>query len=147
MDIDEMRDMMGKSDDYYNVLFSDKKLDIDPGRVYSTTTKCDIVKGSSVFTDLMMPLVYTISFASAIIFCVVMYLMMKVMIDRSAYNISLIKTFGYKRKEIRKLYLDGNFYIIAIGALICLPLSKLIMNRLFPFMISNVSCGLNVGTP
>jgi Predicted permease. len=94
-----------------------------------------------------MPLVYTISFASAIIFCVVMYLMMKVMIDRSAYNISLIKTFGYKRKEIRKLYLDGNFYIIAIGALICLPLSKLIMNRLFPFMISNVSCGLNVGTP
>jgi len=147
MDIDEMRDMMGESDDYYNALFTDKQIDIDPGRVYATTSRDDIVKGSSVFVDLMMPMVYTVSFASIIVFCVVMYLMMKVMIDRSAYNISLIKVFGYKRKEIRKLYLDGNFYIIAIGALICLPLSKYIMNKLFPFMIQNAACGMNVDTP
>ena len=147
MDIDEMRDMMGESSDYYNVLFSDKKLDIDPGRIYSTTLREDIVKGASVFTDLMMPMIYTLSFASVAILCVVMYLMMKVMIDRSAYNISLIKVFGYRRKEVRKLYLDGNFYTIAIGALICIPLAKVVMNKLFPFMIQNVACGLNVGAP
>lgn len=147
MDIDEMRDMMGEADDYYNVLFSDEKLDIDPGRLYSTTTRDDVVKGTAVFTDLMMPMIYTLSIASAVIFCVVMYLMMKVMIDRSAQNISLIKVFGYKRKEIRKLYLDGNFYVIALGALIVLPLAKHIMNSMFPFMISNVSCGLNLNTP
>ena len=147
MDIDVMRDMMGEASDYYNVLFSDKSLDIDSGRLYSTTTKEDIVKGSSVFTSLMMPMIYTLSFASAAILCVVMYLMMKVMIDRSAYNISLIKVFGYKRKEVRKLYLDGNFYTIALGALVCLPLSKVLMNKLFPFMIPNVACGLNIGAP
>ena len=73
--------------------------------------------------------------------------MMKVMIDRSAQNISLIKVFGYRRKEIRKLYLDGNFYVIAVGALIVIPLSKKMMNMMFPFMISNVACGLNVETP
>ncbi len=67
-----------------------------------------------------MPMVFTISFASAAILCVVMYLMMKVMIDRSAYNISLIKVFGYKKKEVKKL---------------------------FPFMISNVTCGLNIKAP
>lgn len=147
MDIDEMRDMMGESKDYYNVLISDKKLKIDGGRLYSITTRDDIVKGSEVFTELMMPMIYTLSFASAVIFCVVLYLMMKVMIDRSAQNISLIKVFGYRRKEIRKLYLDGNFYIIALGTLIVLPLSKVIINKIFPFMISNVSCGLNVKTP
>ena len=147
MDIDEMRDMMGESKDYYNVLISDKKLKIDGGRLYSITTRDDIVKGSEVFTELMMPMIYTLSFASTVIFCVVLYLMMKVMIDRSAQNISLIKVFGYKRKEVRKLYLDGNFYIIALGTLIVLPLSKVIMNKIFPFMISNVSCGLNVKTP
>jgi putative ABC transport system permease protein len=43
--------------------------------------------------------------------------------------------------------LDGNFYVIAIGALIVLPLSKIIMNSMFPFMISNVTCGLNVYVP
>ncbi len=147
MDIDEMRDMMGETSDYYNVLFTDKEIEIDPGRVYSITGKDDIVKGTSVFTDLMMPLIYTLAMAAGVIFCVVLYLMMKVMIDRSGQNISVIKVFGYKHKEIRKLYLDGNFYIIAIGALIVLPLSKMIMNMMFPFMISNISCGLNVKTP
>ncbi len=147
MDINELREMMGKSEEYYNVLFSDKALDIEPAYIYSTITRDDIVKGSTVFSDLMMPMIYTLSLASAVIFCVVLYLMMKVMIDRSSQNISLIKVFGYRRKEIRKLYLDGNFYIIAIGALIAVPLSKLLMNRMFPLMVSNVSCGLNLDTP
>ncbi len=147
MDIDVMREMMGETKDYYNVLFSDKALDIDPRRLYSTTSRADVVKGSEVFCSLMMPMIYTLSISSAVIFCVVLYLMMKVMIDRSAQNISLIKVFGYKRREIRKLYLDGNFYIIALGALIVLPLSKKLMNMMFPFMISNVACGMNVDTP
>ena len=147
MDIDEMRDMMGEADEYYNVLFSEKELDIDPGRLYSTTGRADIVKGAEVFTSLMMPMVCVLAGSASIIFCVVMYLMMKVMIDRSAQSISLIKVFGYRRREIRKLYLDGNFYIIALGALIAIPLSKKIMDMMFPFMISNVTCGLNVSTP
>ncbi len=147
MDIDEMRDMMGEADDYYNVLFADKEIDINPGRLYSTTSRADVVKGSEVFTSLMMPMIYTLSFASIIIFILVLYLMMKVMIDRSSQNISLIKVFGYKRKEVKKLYLDGNMYIIAAGALIVIPLAKLIMNELFPFMVSNVACGLNIKAP
>ena len=147
MDLDTMREMFGEAEDYYNVLFTDRALDIDAGRLYSTTSRSDVVKGASVFTDLMMPMVYTLTFASIIIFCVVMYLMMKVMIDRSAHNISLIKVFGYRRREIKKLYLDGNFYIIAVGALICLPLSKKLMDMAFPYMISNVTCGFHVDAP
>ena len=147
MDIDTMRDMFGQSSDYYNVLFTDEALDIDSGRLYSTTSRSDVVKGASVFSELMMPMVYTMVIASIIIFCVVMYLMMKVMIDRSSHNISLIKVFGYRRKEIKKLYLDGNLYIIAIGALICLPLAKKVMDTIWPIMISNVTCGINVKVP
>lgn len=147
MDIDEMRDMMGETDDYYNVVFADREIDIDPGRIYSTTSRADVIKGTTVFTDLMMPMISVLTFTSAIVFCVVMYLMMKVMIDRSAQNISLIKVFGYRRKEIRKLYLDGNFYMIALGALIAIPLSKKIMDLMFPMMIPNVACGLNLKTP
>ena len=73
-----------------------------------------------------------------------MYLMMKVMIDRSAFSISLIKVFGFRKKEIRRLYLDGNFFIIAIGAAVCLPLSKFVMDQVYPFMVSNVNCGIDI---
>lgn len=81
---------------------------------------------------------------SSLIFVVVMYLMMKVMIDRCAFHISMVKIFGYRTKEIKKLYLDGNFYVIAAGAAVCIPLAKKCMDLMYPIMVSNVSCGMNL---
>lgn len=144
MDIDSMRELFGESEEYYNVVFSDHELDIEPGRLYATTSKKEIAKGSDVFVALMMPMIYMMTISSALIFGVVMYLMMKVMIDRSAFSISLIKIFGYRTGEIRKLYLNGNFYIIAVGAAICLPLSKKVMDAMYPVLISNIACGMNL---
>lgn len=73
---------------------------------------------------MMGPMVVMLVAISALIFMIVMYLMMKVMIDRSAFSISLMKVFGYRRREIRRLYLDGNFYVILLGAVICVPLAN-----------------------
>ncbi|MBQ6888489.1 MAG: FtsX-like permease family protein [Lachnospiraceae bacterium] len=70
--------------------------------------------------------------------------MLKVMIDRSAFGISLIKIFGYRAKEIRKLYLNGNLFIVVIGAFISIPLAKKVMDVLYPYMVSNVACGMNL---
>ena len=87
------------------------------------------------------------SLVSSLIFAVVMYLMMKVMIDSCAFHISMVKVFGYRTKEIKKLYLDGNFYVIAVGAAICIPLAKKCMDLMYPLMVSNVSCGMNLHYP
>lgn len=144
MDIDSMRELFGEDEDYYNVVFSDQELDIDSGRLYATTSKEDISKSSDVFVNMMMPMIYTMSVVSVLIFCVVMYLMMKMMIDRSAFGISLVKIFGYRSREIRKLYLDGNFYIVAVGAAVCLPLAKIVMDAMYPYLVSNVACGMNL---
>ena len=74
-----------------------------------------------------------------------MYLMVKVMIDRSAFSISLIKVFGFRISEIRRLYLNGNFLTIAVGALICIPASKAVMDAMYPsLLVSNVACGINL---
>ena len=124
--------------------FFDKDLEVDPARLYATTTKADIESAAGIFADQMRSMVIMIVIISTLIFVVVMYLMMKVMIDRSAFSISLIKVFGFRTKEIRKLYLDGNFFIIAIGAAICLPLAKLIMSAVYPSLVSNVNCGVKL---
>lgn len=145
MDIDSMRELFGQSDDYFNVVFSDKALDLQKGRLYSTTTKAEIEKSSAVFTQMMMGMVVMITIVSTLIFCVVMYLMVKVMIDRSAFSISLIKVFGFRISEIRRLYLNGNFLTIAVGALICIPASKAVMDAMYPsLLVSNVACGINL---
>lgn len=144
MDIDSMRKLFEESDDYYNVVFSDKKLDIPAGRLYSTISREELVQSSGVFVDMMMPMVSMMTGVAALIFCVVMYLMLKVMVDRSAFGISLVKIFGYRTREIRKLYLNGNFYTILVGAAISIPLSKKVMDLMYPYMVSNVACGMNL---
>ncbi len=147
MDIDSMRALFGQDEDYFNTIYSDKALDIDEGRLYSVTTKEDITRGSSVFVELMFPLVATLITAGTVIFCVVMYLMMGVMIDRAASGISLIKIFGYRPREIRALYLNGNLLVVAVGALLAVPLAKAVMDAIYPSFICNVACSMKLTFP
>ena len=147
MHIDSLRELFDLPDDYFNVVFSGSELDIPAGRLYSVTSRKDVVEAADVFVNLMKPMVYTMVGCSAMIFAIVMYLMTKVTIDRSAYSIALIKIFGYRRGEIRRLYLDGSFAVVALGAAVGLPLSKWAMDAMYPLLISNVACGMDLSFP
>lgn len=144
MPYDKALELFGEPDDYYNVVFSDHDLEIESGRLYSTITKTDVEKAAGIFVNQMQGMIITLGTVSVIIFAIVLYLMMKVMIDRSAFSISLIKMFGYRDKELKKMYLDGNFYVIAIGALLSVPLGKIIMDAIYgPAFTPNVACGVD----
>lgn len=143
MDIDAMCDMFDVGEDYYNTVFSDRELNIEQELIYGVTTKADIETASDVFIDKMWGMIYILTAFSVVIFAMVMYLMIKVMIDRSAFNISMIKVFGYRTGEIKKLYLNGNFYVIAIGALVGIPAAKIVIDMVYPFMVANVSSGMD----
>lgn len=148
MDIEKCRDLFGEDDDYFNVVFADHELDIDSGRLYATVSKKDIAKAAGIYVDMMGPMIITMSVASAVIFLVVMYLMIKMMIDRSAFNISLVKIFGFRNREVRKMYLDGNFFTVVIGALIVIPICKMIMDYVYPrYLVSNVGVGIRPDYP
>lgn len=144
MDIDSMRELFDVDEDYYNMLLSDEELDIEDGRIYSVTTKADIERSSSVFSKMMRPMVTMLISVSVVVFFAVMYLMLNVMVDRASMGISLVKIFGFRTGEIRKLYLNGNAIIVAVGALISIPSAKCIMNYVFPSFIANTSCGINL---
>lgn len=144
MNIDSMRELFGKEDGYYNMILSDEALDLGENVSYSVISRADIEHSSAVFVDLMMPMVIMMTTISVIVFFVVIYLMLGVMIDRSGFGISLVKIFGFKQREIRRLYLDGNTMFIAFGALICIPLAKTLMDAVYPRIVANVACGLNL---
>lgn len=110
-----VRELFDEEEDYYNVVFADKELNIDSGRIYSTLTKKQIKSAADIYVDLMQSFIVMIAGGSLLIFFIVMYLMIKVMIDRSAFSIAMVKIFGYRKREIKKLYISGNFYVVAIG--------------------------------
>ncbi|MFA5659242.1 MAG: ABC transporter permease [Oscillospiraceae bacterium] len=141
MDINSMRDYFGREGGFYNVLLSGEALEIDSNMLYSVVTYDDITGFAEIFSELMWGMIGSISIASVVVFIMVMFLMLKMMADRSALSVSLVKIFGYNDKEVNRLYLGGSFWTVLASSLICVPVSKLIMNSLFPFMVSNVGCG------
>lgn len=144
MSYDKAIELFGEPTDYYNIVFSDHELPIESGRLYSTITKADVKKGAGIFSDIMRSMILTIGGVSIALFVIVLYLMMKVMIDRSSFSIALVKIFGFRNKEVRKMYLDGNFYVVAIGTLVSIPLAKLIMDALYePAFVPNIACGVD----
>lgn len=147
MDLEGMRTRFGREPDYYNSVYADHALDIDKGRLVGVTTKTDVEKSSDIFIEMMTPMITMLTAVSALIFLIVLYQMMKVMIDRSAGSIALMKIFGYRDREIRKLYLDGNFLLIAAGALLLIPLAKVLMDALYPSFVANVACGVDLSWP
>lgn len=144
MEIDSMRELMGQKEGYYNMLFADRALDIDSDRLYAASSKASVEKSAAVFTEKMWPMIRMVTAVSALLFLVVMYLMLKVMIDRCAAPIAMMKIFGYRRGEIRRLYLDGNLVIVAVSAAAGIPLAKRLIDAAYPYLVSNVAVNLNL---
>lgn len=144
MDIYSMRELWGQDEDYFNAVYSTHELEVDSGRLYSVSSRTDAVKSAGIFMENMTQTMITLIAAAIVIFLVVLYQMMKVMIDRSAQNISLMKIFGYWNQEIRKLYLDGNFILIAVGAILVLPICKFLTDAVYPYLVANVAGGIDL---
>lgn len=147
MDIDSAREVFGAEEDEYNMLFSDSKLDIEDGRIMSITTKDEIVDTAGIFVDQMMSLVIIMIAIAALIFVTVMYLMINVMIRRAASGIALVKIFGYRSGELRKIYMDGNLVAVAISALAGIPLCKLFVDKIYPMFIANTAMENDITYP
>ena len=147
MRIDDMRELLSEEDGYHNAVFADRALDIDPNRLLATTSRDDVVRSSGVFVGTMAPLVGVLVGSSALIFVIVLYQMTKVMVDRSAQGIALMRLFGYRDREIRRLYLDGNLVVVALGALALIPAAKLLMDACYPYLTANVAVELDVAWP
>ena len=146
MNIDNMRELFGKTDDYYNVVLSENKLDIDDGRLYSVTSKDDIEKASDVFINYESCNIYAnYRIDNYILRCIVSY---DGRYDRSfsLWNFSY-ESIRLQVKRDKKLYINGNTVIVLIGAYLSIILSKVLVDAYFPNTIANVACEMNLSLP
>ncbi len=129
------------SDYYYNTVFSDTKLDFKHNMLLSEVSKYDMKTGAERFMTLMWDMIVMMIAVSVIIFAAVMYLLMKLEVDRSSYSISLLKALGYSEKTVNSFYLGGSFYIMLAAIVIGIPVCRIIVGFAYPFCVSNVNAG------
>ena len=147
MDIDSLRELFDIQEDAYNLIFAAQMPDIEPGRIHSITTRADILKYADIYMKLLSPMIIMFVLVSTAVLVIVLYLMMKMMIDRASFGISLMKIFGFDDREVRGLYLDGNLITVAVSAVVGVPLAKLVMDAIYPALISNVALGPEMAMP
>lgn len=108
-------------EDAYIGIWSDQPMTFAQGEIRSTKSIDAIVTGFGILLDQMGPMIYGLIAAAFILGLIIIYIVTGLVVDESRTSISLMKVFGYHKKEISKLVLDSNTLIVIAGYLLGIP--------------------------
>ncbi len=108
---------------YFSGYFSDVPLeDLDKRYVGSVIDWNALTKVTRQLEVSMGSMMYLVDGFAVIIYLVLLYLLSKLILERSALSISLTKILGYSNGEIARLYLLATSVMVVLSLLITLPL-------------------------
>ncbi len=129
-----------KDEDYYNTVFYDNEISgIDERFVSTVVTKDKVADSAKQMKTLMASLIVMLTAVGIICYVIVMFMLTKMVIDKNALNISLLKVFGYRNKEVNKLYLSQTQWIIILSVIVFLPLQYFLIGKIWPGMLNSMS--------
>jgi len=107
--------------DAYIGIWSDEPMTFAQGEIRSTKSIDAIVAGVGTLIDQMGPMIYGLIFAAVVLGLIIIYIVTGLVVDEGRAGISLMKVFGYRKKEINKLILNSNTMIVVLGYLLGIP--------------------------
>lgn len=140
MNLNAMRERYDTSSDYYNTIYSEDPIDTENMSVVYESSYDSVKDTVNNWVKLGRSEFIMFSVISIVIFVIVMFLLVKSMIERSKYNISMLKVMGYENSDISKIYINQNVYIVLAATIIGLPLSKVVIGKLVNMMTSAMKC-------
>lgn len=126
------------ANEYYNAILSDKELELPEGSVAETITHENQEKAAKEMNSMMQPMIIMLIVVSLIIFIAVMYMLLKMIIEKSTHSISLMKIFGYTDKENNRFYLNSFFITIIISLILSVIIDKLLFTSVWPALNANL---------
>ena len=119
--IREYRENLDLKDDYFTGYFSDKKIkDIDRSLIATVITKQEIVKMCNQLDHSMGNYMLYFQYVCIILSAILMYLLTKIIIEKSETSISMTKILGYSNQEIAALYIRPTTYFVVLADLLAI---------------------------
>lgn len=134
-------------DDYSNVLFSEKELDIDDNLVQSIVTKSDMIDASKQLVSAMSVTIFSLMASAIIVFVISIIIIMRLIVDHSKYSISMLKIMGFSRKKISSMMGKSSFFIVLLTVVVFLPLCKIMVAVTIPTITANVATAMKAYLP
>ena len=136
MNQNQLNRIFDLSSDYYSCYFSDTEItDISSkyiGSVIDLNALTKVSRQLDVSMGNMMGLVNGFAIA---IFLVLIYLLSKIIIEKNAQSISMVKILGYNNGEISRLYILSTSIVVVLCLLLSFPLETIFMKVIFREMM------------
>jgi putative ABC transport system permease protein len=145
MSLADFRTVFDKNETYFNGYFSDSEIvDVNEDYIASVITQDDLTKLSRQLDLSMGGMMKMVDVFAVLMFVILIYLLSKIIIEKNAQSISMIKILGYQTGEISLLYIVSTSIVVIFFMVISLPMEAVIMKWLFlTMMMTSISGWMN----
>lgn len=135
-------------DEYFTGYFSDEELtDLDDKYVMSCITEEDYTKLSRQMEVSMGSIFGMIKYFAMALAALLIYLLTKVVLEKNANSISMVKILGYENGEIARLYLLATTAVVTISVLAGMGISALFMINIWRMFMVEFNGWISVSIP
>ncbi len=134
--------VFGKAADDFNGYFSDEPIeDIDSRFIAGVIDINSMTKVSRQLQVSMGGMMYLVDIFSVILFMILMYLLTKLIIEKNARSISMVKILGGTGGEIASLYLASTAIATVISVVVTIPLAHVLIEKAMRVMMASEMTG------
>ena len=136
----ELNQTFDLGDDYFCGYLSDTEItDIDEKYIGSVIDVDALTKVSRQLMVSMGSMMYLVDGFAIVMFVVLIYLLSKIIIEKNAQSISMVKILGYTNREICRLYLMSTSVVVAAFLLISLPIETMLMKVIIKIVMQSMT--------
>ncbi len=132
MPISDYCEKFGEQSGYFSGYFSNTELtDIDKAKIATIITVSDMTKASDQLTASIGEIMGMFCLVGVVVFCLLMFILSKQIIEKNANAISMTKILGFKNGEISSLYIIATSVVVVLSLLLTIPLVDMALKALF----------------
>ena len=136
----ELNQTFDLGDDYFCGYLSDTEItDIDEKYIGSVIDVDALTKVSRQLMVSMGSMMYLVDGFAIVMFVVLIYLLSKIVIEKNAQSISMVKILGYTNREISRLYLMSTSVVVTAFLLISLPIETVLMRVIIKIVMQSMT--------
>jgi putative ABC transport system permease protein len=135
MPIDKLNSLVGNPDGFWNGWFSDTPLSLDENLVATVVTP-EILRGMGEQMLTTFSKMISLCLLAAVVVNLALFILLtKLIVDKNAHNISLMKILGYRPRELGSIFLNTTTLLVALFLVATLPLAKAGITTLYQEMM------------
>ena len=144
LSLDDFNRLFGEETDNFSGYASDLPLNLNGRYVATEITPDQMLAVAEQMQDSMGAMAQSLLYAVVPLFLILIYLLTKTVIDRSARSISYMKVFGYRDREVSRLYIRSITVTVLVSLVLCLPIIVGVIDVLVQLMMSRYSGNLEI---